>query len=143
MLSQTYFLCLLYFLQVRITNGKSEIESWNPWAPIKIFSLLWYNVFISITIIIIITILRLRSSRPQVFTMHDDPWQDWLSASLEACHHCPPSNPECMSDTVCVNDQLFYFHELVCKGQIILLALHLGGVEYGPRILAGAFWVTP
>jgi hypothetical protein len=46
-----------------------------------------------------------------------------------------------MSDTVCVNDQLFYCHELVCKGQIFLLALHLGGVEFGPRILAGAFWV--
>jgi hypothetical protein len=54
MLSQAYFLCLLYFLQDRITNGKSEIESWNPLAPMKIFSLLWYNVFISIIIIIII-----------------------------------------------------------------------------------------
>ena len=51
----------------------------------------------------IIIILRLRIRRPRVFSMHDNPCQAWLSAFLEACLRCPPSNVECTSNTVCVD----------------------------------------
>ena len=81
-----------------------------------------------------IIILRLRSRQPQVFSMLNDPWQAWLSAFLEACHRCPPSNAECTVNTVCVDVQPFFRHEVVCKGHTFLLAPRLViGVIYNAR----------